>query len=359
MTTTSASAAWRSAGRARKRQACRALWAVARPFEEAFARPASTARRSSPHCRDLDLGELPSCSLEENPDQFDNSLSAALARRGIHYGWVVAAVTFLCCCAPGPMGLPGALIPCRSTPIRLGTAASLLGARRAHHALRLMAPFAAALMNRYGLRNVQLFLPPDLVALVAATSCANSGTDFCSGGWSSGWRPGLTRWCSRRPSPIAGREAARPPDSGLLSARAPPGSSPSCRSAPGSPRLRRRSALLPAGIGVLVAASGSALPRRPAGRYRLAALGGQARPPARGARGTPSRPPSPCSRSGAHPALPCSPPSSSAAVDQRLVRRIFISFSAISAFFGRFRLVSHDGRVRLRRHRGSGYFGPL
>jgi len=58
------------AGRA-KRQACRALWAVAQGrFEEAFgqARVDELGGLLAFIARDLDLGELPSCSLEENPD---------------------------------------------------------------------------------------------------------------------------------------------------------------------------------------------------------------------------------------------------------------------------------------------------
>ena len=40
-----------------------------------------------------------------------SSLAAVLARRGIHYGWVIAAVIFLTMLTTaGAMGLPGALI---------------------------------------------------------------------------------------------------------------------------------------------------------------------------------------------------------------------------------------------------------
>jgi sugar phosphate permease len=83
------------------------------------------------------------------------SLSAALARRGIHYGWVVAAVTFvMLLTTAGAMGLPGALILPLDAEFRWGTAAISSALAMRIMVYGLMAPFAAALMNRYGLRNV-------------------------------------------------------------------------------------------------------------------------------------------------------------------------------------------------------------
>jgi sugar phosphate permease len=84
-----------------------------------------------------------------------SSLCALLAKRGIHYGWVVAAVTFLMLLTTaGAMGLPGALILPLDAEFGWGTAAisSALAVRIMLYGL--MAPFAAALLNRYGLRNV-------------------------------------------------------------------------------------------------------------------------------------------------------------------------------------------------------------
>jgi sugar phosphate permease len=86
---------------------------------------------------------------------FAKALSAALAKRGVHYGWVVAAVTFLMLLTTaGAMGLPGALIRPLDAEFGWGTAtiSSALAMRIMLYGL--MAPFAAALMNRYGLRNV-------------------------------------------------------------------------------------------------------------------------------------------------------------------------------------------------------------
>lgn len=80
-----------------------------------------------------------------------------LARRGIHYGWVVVAVTFLTmmvgACA---VGAPGVLI----VPLQQEFGWDL-GQISAAFALRLalfglVGPFAAVLLNRFGIRRVSL-----------------------------------------------------------------------------------------------------------------------------------------------------------------------------------------------------------
>jgi predicted MFS family arabinose efflux permease len=64
-------------------------------------------------------------------------LAAALARRRVHYGWMIAGVTFLTMLVTaGAVGAPGVLIRFL-----------LFG---------LMAPFAAALINRFGMRRIAL-----------------------------------------------------------------------------------------------------------------------------------------------------------------------------------------------------------
>src|ERR1700744_1697894 len=86
-----------------------------------------------------------------------NWLSAALARRNIHYGWMMVGVTFLpAIVSAGAVGAPGVFI----LPLQQEfgwTTAEISGALSIRFILfGLMAPFAAALMNRYGLRNVTL-----------------------------------------------------------------------------------------------------------------------------------------------------------------------------------------------------------
>ena len=84
-----------------------------------------------------------------------NWLSAALARRNIHYGWVMVGVTFLTALvSAGAVGAPGVFIVPLQKEFGWSTAqiSSALSIRFV--LFGLMAPFAAALMNRYGLRNV-------------------------------------------------------------------------------------------------------------------------------------------------------------------------------------------------------------
>jgi sugar phosphate permease len=84
-----------------------------------------------------------------------NALSASLARRNIHYGWVMVAITFLTALvSAGAVGAPGVfIIPLQK---EFGwTTADISAALSLRFVLfGLMAPFAAALLNRFGLRNM-------------------------------------------------------------------------------------------------------------------------------------------------------------------------------------------------------------
>ena len=82
-------------------------------------------------------------------------LDGILRRHGIHYGWVVAALTFLTMLTTaGAMGLPGALLLPLHT--EFGWSLSDISSALALRILLfgLMGPFAAALMNRFGLRQM-------------------------------------------------------------------------------------------------------------------------------------------------------------------------------------------------------------
>jgi MFS family permease len=103
-----------------------------------------------------------------------NWLSTALARHNIHYGWVMVGVTFFTALiSAGTVGAPGVFI----VPLQheFGwTTAEISSALSIRFVLfGLMAPFAAALLNRYGLRNVtlaaQLVVASALVASLAMT----------------------------------------------------------------------------------------------------------------------------------------------------------------------------------------------
>ena len=88
-------------------------------------------------------------------------LAQALSRRfadwGIHYGWAIVGVTFLVSLVTaGAMGLPGALILPLSREFGWNTE-QISGALALRILLfGLMAPFAAALIERYGLKRVIL-----------------------------------------------------------------------------------------------------------------------------------------------------------------------------------------------------------
>src|SRR6476620_9525863 len=86
-----------------------------------------------------------------------NWLSVALARKNIHYGWAMVAVTFLAALiSAGTVGAPGVFIVPLQKEFGWSNAeiSSALSIR--FILFGLMAPFAAALLNRYGLRNVTL-----------------------------------------------------------------------------------------------------------------------------------------------------------------------------------------------------------
>jgi MFS family permease len=82
-------------------------------------------------------------------------LAAALARRGIHYGWVMVGTTFLVrVSTAAALGVPGVML----LPLRdefgwsIGSISGALALRLL--LFGLMAPFAAALLARYGYRRM-------------------------------------------------------------------------------------------------------------------------------------------------------------------------------------------------------------
>ncbi len=86
-----------------------------------------------------------------------NLVAKRLARSNIHYGWVVAGVAFLTMLATsGAVGLPGALILplAKEFDWDVGGISSALAVRLV--LFGLMGPFAAALIERYGIRSVIL-----------------------------------------------------------------------------------------------------------------------------------------------------------------------------------------------------------
>ena len=112
-----------------------------------------------------------------------NWLSSALARRNIHYGWVMVGVTFLTALiTAGAVGAPGVFIVPLQREFGWSTAeiSSALSIR--FILFGLMAPFAAALMNRYGLRNVTLAALLTVVSALVLSLYVTHGTTLGTGG---------------------------------------------------------------------------------------------------------------------------------------------------------------------------------
>src|ERR1700756_776426 len=99
-----------------------------------------------------------------------NWLPAAPSRRNIHYGWVMVGVTFFAALvSAGTVGAPGVFIVPLQHEFGWSTAeiSSALSIR--FILFGLMAPFAAALLNRYGLRNVTLSALLTVASALAAS----------------------------------------------------------------------------------------------------------------------------------------------------------------------------------------------
>ncbi|MBY5447851.1 MFS transporter [Rhizobium leguminosarum] len=86
------------------------------------------------------------------------ALASSLARRNIHYGWVVVAATFLTMLVTaGAMGAPGVLI--KPLQDEFGWKTSQISSALAIRLILFgfMGPFAAAFMNYFGVRKVIVF----------------------------------------------------------------------------------------------------------------------------------------------------------------------------------------------------------
>jgi sugar phosphate permease len=103
--------------------------------------------------------------LPTRPAAGGSAFAAALATRDIHYGWVVVSVTFIVMLATaGAMGAPGVLIEPLQREFGWSNADISAAVALRLAIFGLMAPFAAALLNRFGVRPVAL----TALALIAA-----------------------------------------------------------------------------------------------------------------------------------------------------------------------------------------------
>ena len=108
-----------------------------------------------------------------------SSLAAALKRRNVHYGWVVVGVTFLTMLiTAGTVGAPGVFIVPLQREFGWDTAqiSSALAIRLA--LFGLIGPFAAAFINRFGMRRMIRQVRPGfsraLLSRASASRCDRS-----------------------------------------------------------------------------------------------------------------------------------------------------------------------------------------
>jgi MFS family permease len=99
-----------------------------------------------------------------------NRLAAAMAERNLYYGWVVAGSTFLVMLATaGAMGAPGVIIQPLEKEFGWSTAQISVALAVRLALFGLIAPFAAAFINRFGVRPVVVSAVAMIVAGILAS----------------------------------------------------------------------------------------------------------------------------------------------------------------------------------------------
>src|SRR5229473_4103696 len=148
------------------------------------------------------------------------ALAATLARRNVHYGWVVVGVTFLTLLVTAAaMGMPGVLIVPLEREFGWDNAqiSSALAIRIM--LFGLFGPFAAAFMNRFGVRRVIMFATALIAGgLLASLAMTQVWQLILLWGIVVGVGTGLTaivlaakvatRWCNNRRGVVIGMLAA-------------------------------------------------------------------------------------------------------------------------------------------------------
>ena len=114
------------------------------------------------------------------------ALARRLSRAGIHYGWAIVAIVFLLALTTaGCMGISGALIIPLTKEFGWSTEQISVALALRIVLFGLMAPFTAALIDKYGLRVVLIALALIEIGLIGALVMTGSGISFCSGASSS------------------------------------------------------------------------------------------------------------------------------------------------------------------------------
>ncbi len=151
---------------------------------------------------------------------FAQTVSGLLARRGVHYAWVIAAVTFIAMLTTSAaLGLPGAMLQPLSKEFGWTTdqLSSVFAVRFA--LFGLLGPFAAVFIARYGLRRVMIAAAAFIAtAMLLATQITQLWQLFILWGLMLGCGTGLTalvlgamvanRWFTARRGLVVGLLAA-------------------------------------------------------------------------------------------------------------------------------------------------------
>src|SRR6202789_4590155 len=122
------------------------------------------------------VGDIAQPQKQFGAFSLSNPLAAAMAGRGIYYGWVVAGATFLVMLATaGAMGAPGVILQPLEKEFGWSTAqiSVALAVRLALYGL--IAPFAAAFINRFGVRPVVVSAVAMIVAGILASMAMTQG----------------------------------------------------------------------------------------------------------------------------------------------------------------------------------------
>ena len=151
---------------------------------------------------------------------FAQLVSTSLNRRGIHYAWVIAAVTFFAMLTTSAaLGLPGAMLQPLSKEFGWTTdqLSSVFAVRFA--LFGLLGPFAAIFIARFGLRRIMVVAASFIAsAMVLATGITQLWQLFLLWGLVLGCGTGLTalvlgamvasRWFTERRGLVVGMFAA-------------------------------------------------------------------------------------------------------------------------------------------------------
>jgi sugar phosphate permease len=100
-------------------------------------------------------GQSLSTQPRRTPFSLSNRLAAAMSARNLHYGWIVAGATFLVMLATaGAQGAPGVILEPLEKAFGWSPADVSFGLAVRLTLYGLIAPFAAAFINRFGVRAV-------------------------------------------------------------------------------------------------------------------------------------------------------------------------------------------------------------